>query len=453
MFKRKKVLVMTDSPKIDTGFGRVGREVWSYLQSTGKYEIVCIGWFHQDNPREVSYPVLTTKKDSKGVITQEDKYAHQSFPEVVDNFKPDLVWSLGDMWMTDHIKDASNRGVFKWVGYFPIDGEPVPSKWGNVVRSMDYAVAYGKYGMDVISQRTGKMDNLSYIYHGVDTKLFKSFDDEARQDFKRQLLGIDKKTVIGIVARNQPRKAFDLLFQAFYHLLKGEYVKCRACGKVTVSNYDIVHRIAAKPKKCSKCGSATLNEGKPNDDLILYLHCAPKDCGWDLLDLQDDFQLKGHIVFNPDLRIGSGIPEPTLAAIYNAIDIFTLPTRGEGFGLPILEAMSCGTAVVTTDYSAHPEWARGSTILIPPIALEAEPVTNIRRAIIDMNEYVAGLLSLIEDPKLRKELGKKARATAEKMDWKIINKQWEGLIDSILYPEGAPEKVEATDLYFKPEEI
>lgn len=453
MFKRKKVLVMTDSPKIDTGFGRVGREVWSYLQSTGKYEIACIGWFHQDNPREVPYPVLTTRKDAKGVITQEDKYAHQSFPEIVENFKPDLVWSLGDMWMTDHIMSSPNRNKFKWVGYFPIDGEPVPSRWGNVVGNMDYAVAYGKYGMDVISQRMANTDNLSYIYHGVNTSLFKAFDDRARDEFKKQLLGISDKLVIGIVARNQPRKAFDSLFQAFYYLLNGEYVKCRSCGKITTSNYDIVHRKATKPSKCRKCGSTSVTEGKPNGDLILYLHCAPKDCGWDLLDLQEDYSLKGYVVFNPDLRIGAGIPETTLAAIYNAIDIFTLPTRGEGFGLPILEAMSCGTPVVTTDYSAHPEWSKGSSILVPPVALEAEPVTNIRRAIIDMNEYVGGLLSLIENPSLRRDIGKKARVAAEGMDWKIINKQWEKLIDSILYPEGAPEKVDATDLYFNPEEI
>ena len=46
MLERKKILVMTDSPKIDTGFGRVGREIFTYLAGTGRYEIACIGWFH-----------------------------------------------------------------------------------------------------------------------------------------------------------------------------------------------------------------------------------------------------------------------------------------------------------------------------------------------------------------------------------------------------------------------
>lgn len=453
MFERKKVLVVTDSPKIDTGFGRVGKEVWSYLSSTGKYEVAAIGWFHQENPREVPYPIITTKKNERGIITQEDKYAHQTFPEVVERFKPDLVWSLGDMWMTDHIKDAKNRRSFKWVGYFPIDGEPVPSKWGDVVQDMDYAVAYGKYGLEVIKQRAPKA-NLSYIYHGVNTKLFRPFPDKMRLDFKRQLLGItDNKTVIGIIARNQPRKAFDCLFQAFYHLLRGEYVKCDKCDKVSVSDFDLVSRKATKPKKCKYCGSTEITSGKPKDDIILYLHCAPKDCGWDLIDLQEDFDLKGNIIFNPELRIGGGVPESTLSAIYNAIDIFTLPTRGEGFGLPILEAMSSGLPAVVTDYSAHPEWAEGGSVLVPPKVLEAEPLTNIRRAIIDMDEYVGSLLSLVDNPQLRREVGMKGRAQAEKMDWSIITKEWEKMMDGILFPEGAPEKVEVTDMVFKPEEI
>jgi len=452
MFERKRVLVVTDSPKIDTGFGRVGKEIWSYLSSTGKYEVEAIGWFHQENTRDVPYPIITTKKNSKGIMSQEDKYAHSTFPEVVEKFKPDIVWSLGDMWMTEHIKDAKNRNTFKWVGYFPIDGEPVPSKWGSVVDSMDYAVAYGRYGMEIIKQRA-KGDNLSYIYHGVNTSLFKPFPEEDRATFKEQLLGVVNKTVIGIVARNQPRKAFDCLFQAYYHILKGKYIKCDKCGKVTVDSFNFITREATQATECRECKSKDVTQGRPKDDIILYLHCAPKDCGWDLIDLQEDFGLKGSIIFNPELRIGGGVPETTLSAIYNAIDIFTLPTRGEGFGLPVLEAMSSGLPAVVTDYSAHTEWARGSAELVPPKVLEAEPLTNIRRAIIDMDEYVGSLLYLLENPEARKELGLRGRAQAVKMDWKIINKQWEKLIDSILFPDGAPEMVDFTDMRFKPEEM
>jgi len=277
--------------------------------------------------------------------------------------------------------------------------------------------------------------------------------EKSRNEFKKRLLGIEGKKVIGIVARNQPRKAFDSLFKMFYHILRGEWYKCEKCGGITTSIFDNVKRECTAPSRCRKCLSSKIRKGKAREDVILYLHCAPKDCGWDLIDLQDDFGLRGSIIFNPDIQIGKGVDEATLSAIYNAIDIFTLPTRGEGFGLPILEAMSSGRPVVTTDYSAHPEWARDSGILIPPAILEAEPLTNIRRAIIDMDEYVEKMLTLIDDEELCKEYGKKGREQALKMDWSIICKKWEKLIDGVLYPDGAPESVEATDMKFNPEAI
>lgn len=451
-FERKKVLIMTDSPKIDTGFGRVGREIWSYLQSTGKYDVRCLGWFHQDNNREVPFPIYTTKKNEKGILVQDDKYAHISFPGHVEMFKPDLVWTLGDHWMTDHVKDSPNRNTFKWMGYFPIDGEPVPSKWGEVIEKMDVAVAYGEYGKKVMQSRAPKA-NIRYIYHGVNTKLFKPVPLEQKKLYKKQLLGVDSKTVIGIVARNQPRKAFDCLFQMFYHVLRGEWYKCEKCNTITVSDYNLVERVASKPKSCRKCGSKNIKKGDKRDDVILYLHCAPRDCGWDLMDLQEDYNLRGNILLNPDIQIGHGVAENTLAAIYNAIDIFTLPTRGEGFGLPILEAMSSGLPVVATDYSAHPEWARGSTVLVPPKVLESEPLTNIRRAVIDMDEYVTSILKVLDDNDFRYKLGVLAREKAETMDWSIINKQWETIIDSVLYPEGAPDKVDFADMKFNLEAI
>ena len=85
------------------------------------------------------------------------------------------------MWMIDHVATARNRSSFKWIGYFPIDGHPSPSKWGKIVENMDIAVAYGKYGMDVISHRAPKA-NLKYIYHGVDTNSFKPVLDASRME-------------------------------------------------------------------------------------------------------------------------------------------------------------------------------------------------------------------------------------------------------------------------------
>jgi glycosyltransferase involved in cell wall biosynthesis len=58
----------------------------------------------------------------------------------------------------------------------------------------------------------------------------------------------------------------------------------------------------------------------------------------------------------------------TFAQIYTSCDAFVLPTRAEGWGLPICEAMACGLPVITTLYSAVTEYANED--LIYPINFE-----------------------------------------------------------------------------------
>ena len=55
-----------------------------------------------------------------------------------------------------------------------------------------------------------------------------------------------------------------------------------------------------------------------------------------------------------------------LPALYSAADVLAFPSLYEGFGLPILEAMACGTPVVASRASCLPEVAEGAALLIDP---------------------------------------------------------------------------------------
>jgi len=74
----------------------------------------------------------------------------------------------------------------------------------------------------------------------------------------------------------------------------------------------------------------------------------------DRLDIGDDLVLTGVV---DDLE---------LACLYNAASMVVHPSKYEGFGLPVLEAMSCGTPVITTTSSSLPEVAGGATVLVDP---------------------------------------------------------------------------------------
>jgi glycosyltransferase involved in cell wall biosynthesis len=67
-----------------------------------------------------------------------------------------------------------------------------------------------------------------------------------------------------------------------------------------------------------------------------------------------------------DILLPGFVPDEMLPAIYSAADVLAFPSLYEGFGLPILEAMACGTPVVASHASCLPEVAEGAAVMIEP---------------------------------------------------------------------------------------
>jgi glycosyltransferase involved in cell wall biosynthesis len=65
------------------------------------------------------------------------------------------------------------------------------------------------------------------------------------------------------------------------------------------------------------------------------------------------------------------VPESDLPFLYNAADLSVYPSLYEGFGLPVLEALACGTPVVTSNVSSMPEIIGDAGILVNPRQVEA----------------------------------------------------------------------------------
>lgn len=90
----------------------------------------------------------------------------------------------------------------------------------------------------------------------------------------------------------------------------------------------------------------------PEDDVLLLLKVTNHDPGVDIetqlaaLDLPQ----RGPPVALLHNRV---LPLHQMGSLYRSADCFVLPTRGEGWGLPIIEAMACGLPVIATGWSAH----------------------------------------------------------------------------------------------------
>jgi glycosyltransferase involved in cell wall biosynthesis len=92
-----------------------------------------------------------------------------------------------------------------------------------------------------------------------------------------------------------------------------------------------------------------------------------------------------------------------LAALFRGASIFVYPTLYEGFGLPVLEAMACGVAVVAGDIAAIREVAGDAVVKVNPR---------------DAVELVAAMRRLLEQPDLRRQLRERGRARALDFQWR-----------------------------------
>ena len=96
------------------------------------------------------------------------------------------------------------------------------------------------------------------------------------------------------------------------------------------------------------------------------------------------------------------IPDEDLPALYSLADAFAFPSLYEGFGLPPLEALACGTPTVVGDNSALPEVVGDAALRVP-----AEDVTALAEA----------LERLIEDEAWRAFTRTAGPARARRFSW------------------------------------
>lgn len=69
----------------------------------------------------------------------------------------------------------------------------------------------------------------------------------------------------------------------------------------------------------------------------------------------------------PGVRVVGFVDDALMPALYSAATVFVYPSLAEGFGFPVLEAMACGTPVITSSVSSLPEVAGDAAILVDPL--------------------------------------------------------------------------------------
>ena len=114
------------------------------------------------------------------------------------------------------------------------------------------------------------------------------------------------------------------------------------------------------------------------------------------------FETLAGTAFRDNIVFTQYVKKTDIPILYNGADFFVFPSIYEGFGLPILEAMRCGTPVITSSVSSMPEVAGDAALFVDPFKI---------------SDIAEKILSLAFDESLQKALRNKGFKQAAKFSW------------------------------------
>lgn len=145
-----------------------------------------------------------------------------------------------------------------------------------------------------------------------------------------------------------------------------------------------------------------------NKDYSLVLAGSRRDIG---TRLYNEFKHHDNIIFT------GYIESSELPILYNAAELFVYPSLYEGFGLPPLESMKCGTPVISSNLSSIPEVVKDAGILINPY---------------NISELQEAIVEILNNDDLRLNYAKKSLDRAQNFNWKKTSSLTENAYESII---------------------
>lgn len=303
-----RIAIYSNTPHARTGYGTQTKMLLPRLVADG-HEVCILGqWGNQSQGWDAfvtpsgPVPIWPMGTVHYGLDVVNDQ-ARVWFAE-----QPGWVLTLYDVWVLTDRTFADQR-VASWT---PVDHNPVTPgvlKWASSHRT----IAMSRFGQQALAE--AGVESV-YIPHGIE-KTMRPTPSGVRQEMAL------------------PEDAFLVMMNAAN--IKAPHVD-RKAWQQNLRAFAIFRR--------------------DHPDAYLYLHTDPtKPNGFPIARFLRFVGVPDGLVSLPntlDYR-GGFITEETLANHYTAADVLLACSMGEGFGLPVAEAMACGTPAIVTDFSAQPE--------------------------------------------------------------------------------------------------
>lgn len=282
---------------------------------------------------------------------------------------PQVVYAPGD-------RLGKNSGRYR-IGFTMVETDSVPADWVVLANQMDELWTPSSWGADVF-RSAGITRPVYVVPMGFDPGCFQSGPPRSQ---------LSERTVFLSIFEWGARKGWDVLLRAY-----------RAAFKAS-------------------------------DPVLLLLKI---DCRAPVPNPLRELQA---LLPDPSPAVGllynHSMSSTRLAELYHSADCFVLPTRGEGWGMPILEAMACGVPAIATNWSAPATFMSAENSYPLPILglVEADPTNPYTRgarwAAPDEDALVELLRHVASHPEERLRKGQQASQDARQ--W-----TWERAIDSIM---------------------
>ena len=150
-------------------------------------------------------------------------------------------------------------------------------------------------------------------------------------------------------------------------------------------------------------------------------------------ELARRYNIANRVMFS-GMTFFNGFSYKQMNEVYNVMDIFTLSTSGEGFGVPTIEAQACGIPVVIPNNTTGPELVLddGKSGLLADSAASITGSWSVERDIPDINSLADCYSTLYHDKKKREAFGKVGRRKIlESYTWENVNNQWDKLFTKL----------------------
>lgn len=368
----KKILAITDLDSNGSGYKNICAPLFTELVKMG-HEIKVAGLMYDG--REQDYPFHL-------IPAMNFQDAQAICQNLIYLWKPDAILVALDLPLqaqyfsifSPYLKRFPDEDVQtprKYVAITPLENGPLTMSWAAPLFNMDAVFFISELGKQE-AQKVGVF-KAEHLMIGVDTESYRPPTPEERTRL-RDGLGVPQDAfVVLTVAENQERKNLWAGMASICLLTHG-----------TMTEQDFLQVIQGKKRA---------NEFPKTRTNVRYVLVTRENSnfGWKLRDLSVTLDIsQEYICFE------RGLPTKDLWGLYAVADVYLQPSKAEGLGLPVLEAMACKVPVVATDTGAMTELlAEKRGLLVPPSYTFVDVWGNSKRDMIsvwDCKDYLEDII-------------------------------------------------------------